>query len=312
MTKSFRESTVTPELKVYGWEELGRDLMNTRPGQQTGYKALDHYVRIPRGAITVVAARPGDGKTSLQLNLLLNMLRNPENKDYKFYFFSYEETQKYIATKLIMIMAGQVLHNKENLSAYLCYLNDRYKGIKRRSNSNINRAVEEFKSYTSVEPKRLTIIDQPYKINKLTSILNLVGQDKQTGAVFIDYIQKISLESNLRVTARYLEIKIVSELLLDIAKYGDIPLIVGAQLGRNASHNGELTLHSLRESGDLEQDANVVLGLRKESMEDEEDSNGPVNLHVHILKNRGGPAGGKVTLDFDGRVFQVSERRAFF
>ena len=104
-----------------------------RPGQRTGYKALDQYVRIPRGAITVVAGRPANGKTSFQLNLLVNMLRNPANRNYNFYFFSYEEAQKYITAKLIMIMAGEVLHDFKNLDAYLGYLKECYRGqIKRR------------------------------------------------------------------------------------------------------------------------------------------------------------------------------------
>ena len=98
-------------------------------------------------------------------------------------------------------------------------------------------------------------------------------------------------------------------------KLVDIPIIVGAQLGREASQTGELMLHSLRESGDLEQDANIVLGLDKESTENDEgfhSDKGPVNLQVHILKNRGGPAGIKVTLGFDGRVLQVSDQKGFF
>ena len=110
------------ELKCYGWDDLGRDLTQMRPGHQTGYKALDEYVRIPRGAITVVAGRPANGKTSFQLNLLINMLRNPVNRNSNFYFISYEEAKKYITAKLIMIMAGEVLHDKENLNAYLTYL----------------------------------------------------------------------------------------------------------------------------------------------------------------------------------------------
>jgi replicative DNA helicase len=308
-------SLIYTELKGYGWDDLGRDLIRLRPGHQTGYKALDQYVRIPRGAMTVVAGRPSHGKTSFQLNLLVNMLRNPINRNYKFYFFSYEEAQKYISAKLIMIMAGEVLHDKDNLNAYLAYLEGCHRGKKKRGKGSINRAIDEFKGYTNPDYRRLFIIDEPYGGTKLASVLTELGQDKQTGAVFIDYIQKIPLGSDFRTTARYLEIKIVSELLLNSAKQGDIPLIVGAQVGRDASRSGKLTLHSLRESGDLEQDANIVLGLHNESTEDEESfhyENGPANLQVHILKNRGGPAGKIVILGFDGRVLQVTDKRGFF
>ncbi len=310
-----RSSIICTELKCYSWKDFGRDLIGMRPGRQTGYKALDQHLRIPRGAITVVAGRPSHGKTSFQLNLLVNMLRNPANKDYKFYFFSYEEAQKYITAKLIMIMAGEVLHDKDNLNAYLAHLKDCFKGKKKRGKVVINRAIEEFKGFTDPDSMRLFIIDETYTGKELALVLTELGRDQQTGAVFIDYIQKIPLGREFRPTARYLEIKIVSELLLNSAKKGDIPLIVGAQLGRDASRTGKLTLHSLRESGDLEQDANVVLGLHNESTENEESfhyENGPANLQVHILKNRGGPAGKIVTLGFDGRVLKVSDKRGFF
>jgi replicative DNA helicase len=310
-----RSSPIYTELKGYGWDDFGGDLEQLRHGHQTGYKALDQHLRIPRGAITVVAGRPSHGKTSFLLNLLVNMLRNPVNRDYKFYFFSYEEALKYITVKLIMIMAGEVLHDEDNLNAYLAYLKDCFRGRKKRGKGSINRAIEEYKGYTDPDSRRLFIIDEPYGGTKVASVLTELGRDKQTGAVFIDYIQKIPLGSEFRPTTRYLEIKIVSELLLNSAKKGDIPLIVGAQVGRDASRTGKLTLHSLRESGDLEQDANVVLGLHNESTENEENfhyENGPANLQVHILKNRGGPVRKIVTLGFDGRVLQVSDKRGFF
>ena len=262
----------------------------------------------------MVAARPTNGKTSFQLNLLVNMLRNPANRNDKFHFFSYEETKKYIVAKLIMIMAGEVLDENDNVNAYLHHLTEYCRGKKKRTKGNINRAIEEFKSYTTDEADRLSIKDLPYKGKELAGLINELGQVKQIGAVFIDYIQKIPLESYFRQTDRYLQIKIVSELLLNSAKKIDIPLIVGAQMNRGAMGNKELMLHSLRESGDLEQDANVVLGLNKESMDNEDldNGNGKFNLQVHILKNRSGPAGSKVTLGFDGRVLQVNDQRTGF
>jgi replicative DNA helicase len=313
--KTMHASSCPAGLECYDWDKLGQDLNHVRSGYKTGYKALDEYVRIPRGAMTVVAGRPAHGKTSFLLNLLVNMLRHKDNKDLRFYFFSYEEAKKYIATKLIMIMAGEVLDDKKNLGAYTKYLNNCSKENKKRGKAAINKAINEFNSYTNSEYQRLFIIDHPYKGKALATLINTIGQNEQTGAVFIDYIQKIPIENVYRLTARYLEVKIVSELLLNSAKTGDIPLIVGAQLGRKASQTGELTLYSLRESGDLEQDANVVLGLYYEALEDKAGSHhnpGPVNLQVQILKNRGGPGGKKVILEFDGRVFQVSERKGFF
>ena len=68
----------------------------------------------------------------------------------------------------------------------------------------------------------------------------------------IDYIQRIPIPSQ---SQRYLDIKMISSLLLEQAVSQDIPIILGAQLNRGT----EGGLSSLREGGDIEQDANLVL-----------------------------------------------------
>ncbi len=73
-----------------------------------------HHLFLPAGGVTVVAGSPGEGKTSLMLNLLRNLLRSEPDK--KFYFFSYEESDIFLALKLLMIGSNVVLA-EDNLEA---------------------------------------------------------------------------------------------------------------------------------------------------------------------------------------------------
>ena len=191
----------------------------------TGYQKLDDLIRIPVGALTIIAGRPGHGKTTFQLNLLVNMIRAYPDK--AFYFFSYEEARKTLAVKLLMIMAGVTISQKTNYGAYVHYLKD-----KRGSDLKIERAVQDYEKLTSAG--RLLLSDRMYSAEDLTSVIGLLAKRGDTGAVIVDYIQKIPLTRPTQ-SQRYLEIKQISSLLLEQAVRQDIPIILGAQLGRDTT-----------------------------------------------------------------------------
>jgi replicative DNA helicase len=74
----------------------------------------------------------------------------------------------------------------------------------------------------------------------------------------------------------------------------------------------------MRESGDIEQDANLVLGLYTKAVDDREQQEGSgtparqpvVDMEVYILKNRAGQAGGKLTLSFNQPVYKITDKQA--
>lgn len=303
--KDIRGSRGVEAPEPYLVEDLIGDLLSTPLALTTGYKRLDEMARIPVGAITIIAGRPGHGKTTFQLNLLVNMLRAyPERK---FYFFSYEEARKVIATKLLMILAGVELSSLTNYGAYLNYFQER-----RGSNKKIEEAVKEYEQLTT--SGRLLLSDKAYPAEDLAQVISLLARGGETGAVIVDYIQKIPLLRPSQ-SQRYLDIKLVSGLLLEQAVTQDIPLITGAQLNR-ASAGGAPKLQDLRESGDIEQDANLVLGLYNKTVDDiEEDGSKPglkadpqVDLQVSVLKNRGGVAGRACTLLFNGPILTIKDK----
>lgn len=303
----------------YLLDELVSDILGTKDGLKTGYPKLDELVRIPQGAITIAAARPGHGKTTLQLNLLLNLAR--EYPDRSFVFFSYEEARKWLALKLLMILSGVDLKTNEHssLTGYMEYL--RYKrgqGLLGKDNAylNVEKAVQEYERL--VGTGRIILSDRMLPGEELAATIGHLTGSRKIGAIFIDYIQKIPLQTAIQ-GQRYQEIKKVSELLLEQAVTRDIPIIMGAQLSRPpkgvADQSRTIKLENLRESGDIEQDANLVLGLYNGSvveMEDQENDERArireVELEVHVLKNRAGIAGKKVKLTFDRPVLRIKDR----
>lgn len=200
------QSTNPDDLKPYLLEDLFADLEKRREWLKTGFPRLDKHVRIPPGAITVVAARTKQGKTSFLLNLIVNML---QNDDKKLCFFCYEDTKRYIATKIIMIMAGEILQDgAENFENYERYLEQTSKRRRITSkNSKVEQAITDFDQYTSTG--RLVICDHAYDVDKLAKHIYKLASEEMTGAIFVDYIQKIPIKGP-KHQQRYRDIQKVS------------------------------------------------------------------------------------------------------
>ena len=173
------------------------------------------------------------------------------------------------------------------------------------------------KSLTSTG--RLLISDQMAPVEDLASVISLLTKERDTGAVIVDYIQKIPLLRPAQ-SQRYLDLKIVSSLLLEQAVTQDIPLILGSQLNRAVTARQEKRprLEDMRESGDIEQDANLVLGLYTEAIEKlEEEGLSPgtkqdpeVDLQISVLKNRAGVAGRSYSLTFNRPILTIKDKNS--
>lgn len=289
--RRLRSSRGSREPEAYRLEDLQTDLATMTEGLHTGYESLDQHCKIPGGALTILAGRPGHGKTTLQLNLLLNLARR--YKDHRFFFFSYEEARRQLALKCLMILAGEVLNPKYNLQAYVNYLKE-----KRGTSLKIEKAIETFDELTS--SGRLCLSDSRLCAEDLAATIGHLSGAHPVGAVFVDYIQRVPVQRPLQGGQRYLELKRVSELLLEQAVTCDVPVLLGAQFGRSPGDKEKVRLDNLRESGDIEQDANLVLGLWNESVakiEDGDQEPDPeVPVEISVLKNRNGVAGVKAYL----------------
>ena len=278
-------------------------------GLFTGYKELDDRIRIPIGAITIIAGRPSHGKTTMLINLLVNMLTLQKNKS--FLFFSYEEEISKIYCKLIAILSGVVISPRMNISQIEYYLKG--DNATRHDRPNIEKAKNILNDL--IDTKRLILIDRHFDVNELSDIIKGFNEKQDIGTVFIDYIQKI--KSYTAKTTRQVELQRISEKVLETAIETRLPVIMGAQLGRDPMHPDKVRLDNLREAGDIEQDANLVIGIKNpyiiERNRADKNESGftndatDTNLEISILKNRDGAVGGKTNLLFKFATLQIND-----
>ena len=294
--------------EAYRMENLLQDAQGIQDGLQTGFHEVDKLVRIPQGALTLLAGRPGHGKTTFLLNLLLNLLEDPAHASKRFFFFSYEEARSRLAMKLLLMMSKHVFSRDFNQAGMLNYLQTKH-GTK-DAVEPVERAIRRFKALT--DSGRLYLADQRLTAQELASSLGQLVRKEDTGAIIVDYIQKIPTATP--ASQRYLEVKEASSLLLEQAVQLDVPIILGAQLGRGAAGQSRPKLEDLRESGDLEQDANLVLGIYNQQADAGREngstgfsSSATTPVEILPLKNRGGGGlGRKAVLNFEPVTLQMS------
>jgi len=286
-------------IQPYRLDKLKTELKESKQGLLTGYESLDRYFSIPCNTLSIIAGRPSHGKTTMLLNLFINMIER--YKERAFFFFSYEETKKQLAPKIISILSDTIIafdKYNQNLNQLINYIKGDNNGFK-----DINKAMSKFDQY--VTEGRLWIIDEPLFIDDLGYHLSNLKEKFNVGAVFIDYIQKVKIRNNFGT--RQLELQKISEILLETAKELSIPIILGAQLGRDKNQKDKVNLDNLRESGDIEQDANLVLGLYNYSKEKDSKKGRYTNLSISILKNRDGISGKEIDLIFDQPAWKIKE-----
>lgn len=265
-----------------------QDLQNSPRGLKTGFKGLDGRVVIQPSTLNFVAGRPSHGKTTVMLNMLRNMIRS--NPDKAFMFYSYEESHVDIYTKILLSCTQQKdleidsIENsessyfdktKEHLIEYAVAIKTNAEGKTQGCAEYIYRAYQEVESWVkegrlhimtrkpNVESLSGAIIERVARIeNKKQNALGKIQLDgKKVAAIFIDYVQKLNCEEDK--SSRQQELHKVCKDLLNTAcdKRVEASIIMGAQANREVKSLETFLLENMREAGDIEQDANVVIGV---------------------------------------------------
>jgi len=177
-------------------------------------------------------------------------------------------------------------------------------------NQKINEGIALLQTLT--ESHRLVVSDFPYFVDDLSKVIASLKERGKMGAIFIDYIQKIKFKG--RSSTRQLELQKISETILETAKFNSVPIILGAQFGRGSTKQEVLRLDNLREAGDIENDAKLVLGIWNEAKEKAEIKGESlmgrtVDLDLLVLKNRNGPANQSISLVFDRPLSTLKEKK---
>jgi len=291
----------------YFIEEFFDDMERADEGLRTGYQVLDDLITIPQDSLTIIAGRPAHGKTSLMLNLLLNMTELYPDKT--FIFYSFEMSKKDLMLRLSMIMSEYEGNNRQNTNYFKYYLKNR-----RRKDFVKEIPIEDAlrKCSQLVKEGRLLLICRPLTDRQLSRDIKKLTQRGDIGAVFVDYLQRVKPEADN--SQRYMDIKRVSDTLLQTAIQNEIAVIAGAQFKReNGNNKTRPSMDSLREGGDIEQDASLILGLYNPAVDNKKEdqavsyTDNSTTIEVDILKNRNGSTRREIELKFKGSVYKITE-----
>jgi len=299
-TRSLDKIEGLKELTPYSLEQLCHEINEEKEGLKTGWPALDKHIRIPQEQITIVAGQPSHGKTTIMMNLLLNMVNNYPNQT--FLFFSYEENSKHLAIKSLMNFSEVCLDEASNFSRFEDLIK---KGD--RSIPEVNNAIQKLQLIT--DTKRLWLLDHAPSLEDLLDELSYFTSEFNVGGIFIDYVQK--MKSKHITMDRHKDLQYISNELLMAAKSMKVPLIIGAQLEKSKDAAEKVKLDQLRDSGDVEQDANLILGVYNKAMQKARAgvkiSDRLIDLTVSVLKNRNGSVNQDVVLRFDRPVLKIRD-----
>lgn len=245
-------------------------------GVPTGYPSLDRLLLgLREGQLIILGARPAVGKTSFALNLALNAAA----EGYTVGFFSLEMSGKEIAQRLICA------HAAVSISDF------RTGRIEPTQWANINEATQELSKLD------ILIDDTPgTTITEIRAKARRMLHNKEKALIILDYLQLVSPPAGRRAESRAVEVAEMSRALKILAKDLGVPVVSLSQLSRAVeSRTGKRPqLSDLRESGSIEQDADIVIFLDRSTDEQEASRDDRPDMgvtRVIVAKNRSGPTG---------------------
>jgi replicative DNA helicase len=261
---------------------------------KTGYNDVDELLGgLHRQNLIIIAARPGVGKTAFALNVCQNLAVNADPVPVA--VFSLEMSKEALAQRLLCSVA------RADLAAV------RQGRVGSQTWPNLVNAVN------ALTPAPIYIDDSPdLNILEIRAKARRIKARRDVQLVIVDYLQMV--HGHGRYENRQTEIAAVSQFLKSLSKELDIPVVACAQLSRAVERrmSGEPQLSDLRESGAIEQDADVVIFLHPQSAERDDAGPDPEyqETDVIVAKQRNGPTG-KVGLVFARKYthFELKTRR---
>ncbi len=257
-------------------------------GVPTGFSRLNALTQgFQKTDLIVLAARPGMGKTAFALNIASYLTIH---QGYCVAFFSLEMSAPQLGFRI------QCAEARVNLQ--------------RLREGRLSKDEKKFLFYTTQQMRdaRFYIDDQPSISLLEMRARALQLKQAQTGldAVFVDYLQIMG--SRQRYENRTQEVGSYSRGLKALAKELDVPVIALSQLSRRTEQRGsekEPQLSDLRESGAIEQDADVVIFLSRPEYYDKDTADKNV-CEVIVAKQRNGPTG-RFSLGWSGETTRFSD-----
>ncbi len=270
------------------WERLDRlhKSKDTMRGVPTGFRELDNKLAgLQKSDLIILAARPSMGKTSLALDIARQAAIQ---HNIPVGIFSLEMSSQQLVDRMLAAES-------------------RVDGWKLRT-GKLSLDSEFDKIRDSLDPLSrapIFVDDQPgNNILKMRSVARRLKAERGLGLIVVDYLQLMLPSGNRHYDSMVNQVTEISRSLKNLARELDVPVLALSQLSRAVEQRGgRPRLSDLRDSGSIEQDADVVMFIHREDKY-KEDSDKPNIAEILIEKHRNGPTG-KIELYFD-------EKRATF
>jgi replicative DNA helicase len=250
-------------------------------GSSTGYKDLDSKLQgLQNGDLIIIAARPSMGKTALSMNIVENFLLNKEIEG--------------------GVLAFSLEMPAESLTTRLLASNAKIDQQKVRSASMNQNDLKRFMESSSRLKDLPLYIDDSSLLSpmELRARARRIHRQEPNGLslIVVDYLQLMQLPAS--VENRVNQISEISRSLKMLAKELNVPVVALSQLNRAVEQrpNKRPIMSDLRDSGAIEQDADVILFIYRDEVYNEDSEEGN-KAEIIIGKQRNGPIG-KVNLTF--------------
>ena len=266
---------------------------NTQMGYLTNFTEFDNKLNgLNKSDLIIIAGRPAMGKTAFALNILMNF--GKANENVRALYVSLEMGINQLYTRILAMESGinaQSLKRKDVAEYEFEKLYDGYKGI--------------------METSTVEILDKAnVNISELRNIATKYQKNNGLDLIIIDYLQLLS-GSDKNSKNRQEEVSEISRKLKQLARELNIPIIALSQLSRSVESRADKRplLSDLRESGAIEQDADIVIFLYRDEYYNPTTSDLGM-AEVIIAKHRNG-AVGTIKLKFEPHLTKFSNTITF-
>jgi len=256
-------------------------------GQKTNYFILDSKLGgLQNSDLIILAARPSVGKTAFAINLALKIAQN----NVPVGIFSMEMSNDQIVDRLIAAQSGVSL----------------WKLRTGKLGEDLQKTTEACENLKGLP---IFIDDSPSpNILQMRAMARRLQAEHGLGLLIVDYLQLMTSRRNYESTVQ--QVTEISRGLKGLAKELNIPIVAVSQLSRAVEQRGgEPKLSDLRDSGSLEQDADLVMFIHREERKNSDDieyNKGNSLRQLIIAKHRNGPTG-KIEYEMDLNSLRFKE-----
>ena len=279
-------------LKVTSREERLRMFQEETEALRTSYqftegkeeKPLALPFTLPTGALTILAAPTSHGKSAFLRNLAIDVARRYKDENKSVLYFTFEESETDVIAQFTNTFIGEQLHAPSKMHTQVECIKNYFKTgnpeyILDSKKEIFKRKEQEF-STDYLDSGKIRIFYRDYDLETLIEALEYAVCNIQTKAIFIDYIQILRSQKFSR-QPRTDQLKEICISLKDFSVKYKLPIVLAAQLNREATTPLRMTNTQMAESSDIEKAANTIVCLwnsnfktrfGKNSMTTEEDN----------------------------------------